>query len=66
MAGEVGLSGEIRPITRISQRISEAAKLGFSRILIPEGNVKGIDIEKQAIEVVPVNRVEVALRELFG
>lgn len=66
MAGEVGLSGEIRPVTRISQRVSEAAKLGFSRILIPEGNMKGLDVSKQTIDVVPVTRVEVALRELFG
>lgn len=66
MAGEVGLSGEIRPVTRISQRVSEAAKLGFSRILIPEGNMKGLDPKGSAIEIVPVTRVEVALRELFG
>lgn len=66
MAGEVGLSGEIRPVTRISQRVSEAAKLGFSRILIPEGNVKGIDLKAPGIEIVPVARVEAALRELFG
>ena len=66
MAGEVGLSGEIRPVTRIQQRISEAAKLGFSRILIPEGNMKGLDTQKPGIELVPVNRVETALRELFG
>lgn len=66
MAGEVGLSGEIRPVTRISQRVSEAAKLGFSRILIPEGNMKGLDVSKQTIDVVPVTRVEAALRELFG
>ena len=66
MAGEVGLSGEIRPVTRITQRVSEAAKLGFSRILIPEGNIKGLDLSKQTIEVVPVTRVEAALRELFG
>ena len=66
MAGEVGLSGEIRPVTRITQRVSEAAKLGFSRILIPEGNMKGLDPKGAAIEIVPVTRVEVALRELFG
>lgn len=66
MAGEVGLSGEIRPVTRISQRVSEAAKLGFSRILIPEGNMKGLDPKGASIEIVPVTRVEVALRELFG
>lgn len=66
MAGEVGLSGEIRSVTRIDQRIAEAAKLGFSRILIPEGNRRGLTIETPSIEIVPVGRVEHALRELFG
>lgn len=65
MAGEVGLSGEIRPVTRISQRISEAAKLGFARMLVPEGNMKGLAVPN-GIEIVPVGRVEQALRELFG
>jgi len=62
----VGLSGEIRPVTRISQRVSEAEKLGFARILIPEGNVRGLDLKAPGIEIVPVARVEAALRELFG
>ena len=66
MAGEVGLSGEIRPVTRILQRIQEAAKLGFKRILIPSGNVKGLERQDFNIELVPVSRVEEALRELFG
>ena len=66
MAGEVGLSGEIRPVTRIAQRIAEAQKLGFSRILIPEANQKGLNLADFQIETVPVTRVEHALRELFG
>ena len=67
MAGEVGLSGEIRPVSRIEQRISEAQKLGFQRILIPENNVKGLNLKMfHGIEIVPVGRVEKALRELFG
>ena len=66
MAGEVGLSGEIRPVTRIAQRISEAQKLGFSRIILPEANLKGLDAKEFKIELVPVTRVEQALRELFG
>lgn len=66
MAGEVGLSGEIRPVTRISQRISEAAKLGFAQMIVPEGNMKGLDVQGLAIELIPVARVEQALRELFG
>ena len=66
MAGEVGLSGEIRPVTRIVQRIGEAQKLGFTRMLIPEANMKGLDAKAFGIELVPVARVEHALRELFG
>ena len=66
MAGEVGLSGEIRPVTRIAQRIGEAQKLGFARMLVPEANMKGLDAKAFGIELVPVARVEHALRELFG
>lgn len=66
MAGEVGLSGEIRPVTRIAQRIAEAEKLGFKRFILPEANLKGLDAQKTNIQLVPVGRVEEALRELFG
>lgn len=66
MAGEVGLSGEIRPVTRIAQRIAEAEKLGFKRFILPEANAKGLDTQKTNIRLVPVGRVEEALRELFG
>lgn len=66
MAGEVGLSGEIRPVTRIEQRISEAAKLGMERIIIPRHNLKGIDCSKFNIEIVEVSKVEEAFRHLFG
>ena len=66
MTGEVGLSGEIRPVNRIEQRISEAEKLGFKRILIPHNNLKGFDIQKLNIEVIPVRKVEGAFRKLFG
>ena len=66
MAGEVGLSGEIRPVSRIVQRVAEAEKLGFKRILIPSSNLGGLDVKKTGIEVKGVRRVEEALRELFG
>jgi len=66
MAGEIGLSGEIRPVSRIMQRISEAQKLGFKRFLIPKNNMKGIDTSKLDIELVPVRKVEEAFRILFG
>ena len=66
MAGEVGLSGEIRPVSRIMQRIAEAEKLGFSKILIPSANLSSLDNNNFKIEVKGVRRVEEALRELFG
>lgn len=65
MAGEVGLSGEIRPVNRIDQRILEAEKLGFKKILIPHNNLKGFTT-KVGIQIVPVRKVEEAFRELFG
>ncbi len=66
MAGEVGLSGEVRPVNRIEQRIAEAEKLGFSHIIIPKYNMSGLNTKKFKIELHPVRKVEEALRELFG
>lgn len=66
MCGEVGLSGEVRPVSRIEQRIAEAEKLGFSHIVLPAYNLQGIDTSRYAIELHPVKRVEEALRCLFG
>ena len=66
MTGEVGLSGEIRPVSRIEQRISEAAKLGFERIIIPKSNMHGLEKRKWGIELVPVTKVEEAFKQLFG
>ena len=66
MAGEVGLTGEIRPVTRIEQRISEAAKLGMTDILVPSGNLKGIDAASAGINIHEVAKVEDAFRAVFG
>ena len=66
MAGEVGLSGEVRPVARIEQRISEAEKLGFQHIIIPKYNLSALNRKKFKIELVPVRKVEEALRALFG
>lgn len=66
MAGEVGLSGEIRPVNRIEQRIAEAEKLGFRRMLIPHHNMQGLNPRSYKLELVPVRKVEEALRVLFG
>lgn len=66
MCGEVGLSGEVRPVNRIEQRIAEAEKLGFTDIIIPAYNLKGINPHRYKIRIHPVRKVEDALRELFG
>lgn len=66
MAGEVGLSGEVRPVNRIEQRIAEAEKLGFTDIILPAYNVTSINPKKYNIRIHPVKKVEEALRVLFG
>ncbi|HRG04123.1 MAG: DNA repair protein RadA [Bacteroidia bacterium] len=66
MAGEVGLSGEIRPINRLEQRIHEAEKLGFRKMIIPQVNLKSLDLKKINIELMQVRKVEEAFRMLFG
>ena len=66
MCGEVGLSGEVRPVSRIEQRVQEAAKLGFQHIIIPRNNMRVFANKKLGIELHPVRKVEEALRLLFG
>ena len=66
MCGEVGLSGEVRPVNRIEQRIAEAEKLGFSDMIVPKYNMQGFDAKKYRIRLHPVRKVEEALRALFG
>lgn len=66
MTGEVGLSGEIRPVTRIEQRIMEAEKLGMDTILIPCNNLKGIDMSRFRIQIMEVAKVEEAFKTLFA
>lgn len=65
MAGEIGLSGEIRTVTRIEQRVLEAQKLGFSTIYIPKGNLKGVK-DKFTIKIVEVSKVGQIFRDLFS
>ena len=55
--GEVGLSGEVRTVTRIETRISEAAKMGFSKIIIPKGNLKGVTLKNES-QVVEISKIE--------
>ena len=66
MAGEVGLSGEIRPVNRIEQRIAEAQKLGFKEIIVPAANIKRLDLARFEIKVHPASKVEEAFRIIFG
>ena len=66
MAGEVGLSGEVRSVSRIEQRIAEAEKLGFTHMIVPKHNLQGFDWRKYNIQLHPVKKVEEALRTLFG
>jgi DNA repair protein RadA/Sms len=65
-AAEVGLTGEIRPVTRIDQRISEAAKLGFEEIFVSKYNMKGLEKKNFGIKVHPVSRIDQVFRLLFG
>jgi DNA repair protein RadA/Sms len=64
-AGEVGLSGEIRAVNRIEQRIAEAEKLGFSKIIVSKYNQKSVNKAKHNIDVVTMGRVEEVYRHLF-
>ncbi|MBP6430617.1 MAG: DNA repair protein RadA [Ferruginibacter sp.] len=64
-AGEVGLSGEIRAVNRIEQRIAEAEKLGFEKIIVSKYNIKSLANQKFGIEVVPLAKVEELYQYLF-
>ena len=64
-AGEVGLSGEIRSVNRIEQRIQEAARLGFRSIYISKYNTKGLDFSKATIEVNPIGELLQLKEKLF-
>ncbi|MBL4658142.1 MAG: DNA repair protein RadA [Flavobacteriales bacterium] len=64
-AAEIGLTGEIRPVTRLEQRIVEAEKLGFERIFISKHGKKGLDIKSKTIEVIAKGKVEEVFEALF-
>lgn len=65
-SGEVGLSGEIRSVNKIDQRIAEAEKLGLEKIFLSKYNLKGIDPRKFKIEIVPVGKIDEVFTKLFG
>ena len=65
-AAELGLSGEVRPVSRVEQRIAEADRLGFEKIFISKYNLKEIDARRYHIELVPVSVIEETFRALFA
>ena len=65
-AGEVGLTGEIRPVNRVEQRITEAEKLGFRRIIVSQSHKKNVTIMKTQIEVILCNKIDEVFRILFA
>jgi len=64
-AGEIGLSGEIRPVNRIEQRISEAEKLGYTEIVVSKYS-KGLELKKSAIKVVSCGKIEEVVKFVFA
>ena len=62
--GEIGLTGEIRRVSQIKERLKEAAKLGFKRAYIPKNNLAGLD-QTLAIEIVPVATIQEAIHKVF-
>lgn len=66
LTGEVGLSGEIRPVNRIASRIAEAQKLGLKKIIIPAANYKGLELKNPEIEILTAKKVEQAFKLLFS
>lgn len=66
LTGEVGLSGEVRPVGRLEQRILEAEKLGFEQMLVPKSGLKGLDLKQLKMEVIPVSTVTQAFKVLFS
>lgn len=65
-AAELGLSGEVRPVSRIEQRISEADRLGFEKIFVSKYDAKSVDRSRYHIQIVSVSVIEEAFRQLFA
>ena len=66
LTGEVGLSGEVRPVSRIEQRLMEAERIGFRAMILPEGNLASLPEDPaRKIRLVGVKTVEETFRILF-
>ena len=63
--GEIGLTGEIRRVTRMEQRLNEASKLGFQKVYAPKNSLAGVDIPEN-LEVVGVTTLSECLKKVFG
>ncbi len=66
LIGEVGLSGEIRSVSRVPQRLREAFRLGFTRVILPKDSLEGVSKDTLAMDLRPVGNVEEAFRLLFA
>lgn len=64
-AAEVGLSGELRPVNRIEQRIAEAEKLGFKKIFISKYNTKGLDLNQKNTKIIALANIEEFITYFF-
>lgn len=65
LIGEIGLSGEIRAVNRIDQRIAEAEKLGMDAVIVPKANAKGLDTTKFGIKIKWVHKIEDVYKLIF-
>lgn len=66
VTGEVGLSGEIRAVSRVQQRITEAEKIGYKSMILPADNLHGLEVDRLNIRLIPVKQVGEAFRVLFS
>jgi DNA repair protein RadA/Sms len=64
-AGEIGLGGEIRAVSRIENRIAEAEKLGFKKIIVSKYAIKGLDLKKYTIQVIALSKLEEMYQKIF-
>jgi DNA repair protein RadA/Sms len=65
-AAEIGLTGEIRPVNKIEQRISEAEKLGFEKIIVSAYNLKSVNTKSFKIKILPAAKIEAVFSLIFG
>ena len=65
-AGEIGLTGEIRAVNRVEQRIEEAARLGFEQMYLSKYNLKGLGKVSSHIQLNPMSKIEDLVGDLFG